>query len=432
VRFHTLNEWLAWQETLHPKEIELGLERIMQVWTDLHEPVFSCPVISIAGTNGKGSSLAMLQAIYISAGYHVGSYSSPHLYQYNERICIDGKAVDDERIIAAFEKIDQARNKHQPETSLTYFEFGTLAALDIFAHADLDVILLEVGLGGRLDAVNIIDADVALITSIDLDHTAWLGETRDAIAREKAGILRKDKFCVISDPNAPMVIDNYANKLDCHCYRACRDFDYQETEGQWRWSSKDKLRSGLPLPSLNGKHQYQNAAGVLMTLDLLQSRLPVSQQAIRTGLLSASLPGRFEIRTGTVTTVLDVAHNEAAAQALAESIKTYAAGRRILCIFSILEDKNIHEVISPFIGLVAHWSIAPLSTARAMKLDKIENEIKQQLEERNNDIIKQVGVQTHATARDAFEFVQNLAAPDDVILVFGSFHLVAEVVMEHV
>jgi len=432
VRFDTLHDWLTWQETLHPEEIELGLDRIARVWHDMHQPAFSCPVISVAGTNGKGSSIAMLQSIYLAAGYHVGTYTSPHLYKYNERICIDGKAVADEVIMTSFERIDLSRKAQQQEISLTYFEFGTLAALDIFAHAELDIILLEVGLGGRLDAVNIIDADIALIASIDLDHQAWLGETRDEIAREKAGILRQNKACIISEPGAPSVIDDYANELPCRCYRAGRDFEYQEEQGQWRWSAKDKIRAGLPHPSLSGKHQLQNAAGVLMAVELLDSRLPVTQQAIRDGLLSASLPGRFEIREGNTTTILDVAHNQAAAKMLAESVKLYASGRRILCVFSLLADKDVKEVVRPFIKNVAHWSIAPLSSSRAMKLETIEAEITLQLAEQTNNDIKSVGVQTHASIKEALAYVQHLAGPGDIILLFGSFHLVAELGVEHV
>jgi dihydrofolate synthase/folylpolyglutamate synthase len=436
VRFQTLNDWLTWQETLHPSEIELGLERIMRVWRDMHAPAFNCPVISVAGTNGKGSSLAILEAIYLAAGYDVGTYTSPHLYKYNERVRINGRPVSDEKLVRAFEKIDHARHASTPATSLTYFEFGTLAALDIFAHADMDVILLEVGLGGRLDAVNIIDADVALITSIDLDHQSWLGETREEIAREKAGILRNNKLCVVSDPEAPSVIDERSDSLNCKCFRAERDFDYEVEQGQWRWQAKNKISAGLPLPALNGKHQCQNAAGVVMVIELLEQHLPVAQQAIRDGLVSATLPGRFEIHEGPVTIVLDVAHNEAAATALAESVRAYAGTRRILCVFSILADKDLKAVVRPFIKSVAHWSIAPLNTNRAMEPGLIEQEIQGQLDELNraskSDIKQAVSVQTHASVADALSFVQKFADPGDIILVFGSFHIVAEAGLEHV
>lgn len=440
MRFNTLNEWLQWQETLHPEEIELGLERVMRVWKDMQAPSsnhrpFTCPVISVAGTNGKGSSLAMLQAIYLAAGYRVGSYTSPHLYHYNERICINGKAVTDDVIIAAFEAIDSARRKSVPETSLTYFEFGTLAALDIFAQAELDVVLLEVGLGGRLDAVNIVGADVALITSIELDHQSWLGDTREDIAKEKAGILRANKTCVISDPTTPSIIEEQAKSLDCTCCIAGQAYEYQLEQAQWCWQSKDKIRAGLPLPALNGQHQLQNAAGVLMVIELLQTFLPVNQQAIRDGLLTASLPGRFEIRQirqGEITMILDVAHNPAAAVSLSKSIKAYKGTRQIICLFSILMDKDMAGVIEPLIPYVSQWHLAPVTNARGMPVEEIEKEVGRQVQTQKTNFLHEAQVYCHRSTTEAISSVQKLANPGDIILVYGSFYTVAEVGAEHV
>lgn len=449
MRFHTLNDWLEWQETLHPEEIELGLERVACVWKDMHTPsstpmAFTCPVISVAGTNGKGSSIAMLQAMYLAAGYRVGAYTSPHLYHYNERICINGEPVSDELIIDAFQLIDNARRRKEPNTSLTYFEFGTLAALQIFAQADLDVILLEVGLGGRLDAVNIVDADVALITSIDLDHQAWLGNTREDIAREKAGILRANKPCVISAPDTPAVIEEQAKDINCASYISGRDFSYELEQDQWRWQTDNKIRAGLPIPVLNGKQQCRNAAGVLMAVEALQSVLPLTQQAIRDGLVSASLPGRFEIRElseirkigqSGITAILDVAHNPAAAQSLAESINAYKGTRRVLCLFSILADKDVAGVIKPLIPYVSHWSVAPVVAARGMPTAEIELAIRRELQQNSNlldGIRDEIMVKSHASAAEAFSFVQNFAKSGDIILVYGSFYIVAEVGVEPV
>jgi len=444
MRFHTLNDWLEWQETLHPEEIELGLERVACVWNDMQAPLITCPIISVAGTNGKGSSIAMLQATYLAAGYRVGAYTSPHLYRYNERICIDGEPVADELIIDAFQQIDAARLNTEPETSLTYFEFGTLAALQILAQAELDVILLEVGLGGRLDAVNIVDADVALITSIDLDHQAWLGNTREEIAREKAGIMRANKTCVISAPDTPVFIEHQAKAINCTCYVSEQDFSYELEQDQWRWQIDDKIRAGLPIPALNGKQQCQNAAGVLMAAEALQQVLPVTQQAIRDGLLSASLPGRFEIRelseaqeTGQsdITVILDVAHNPAAAQSLAESISAYKGGRRVLCLFSILADKDVASVIRPLIPYVSHWSVAPVVAARGMPTAEIEQVIGQELQQNvsvRTEVMDEIMVKSHTSAAEAFSFVQNFAKPGDIILVYGSFYIVAEVGVEPV
>lgn len=431
MRFHTLNDWLEWQATLHPAEIELGLERVARVWRDMSPPAINCPVISVAGTNGKGSSIAMLQAIYLAAGYRVGSYTSPHLYCYNERICIDGKPVADDAIMNAFERVDEARQK----TSLTYFEFGTLAALDIFARTELDVILLEVGLGGRLDAVNIIDADVALITSIELDHQSWLGDTRDAIAREKAGILRPNKACVISDPTTPSVIEEQAKSMECACYVARQDYQFEFEQNQWRWQSKDRIRAALPLPALTGQQQLQNAAGVLMVLELLQSLLPVNQQVIRDGLVTASMPGRFEIRQireGEVTLILDVAHNPAAAVSLAESIKTCCGTKRILCLFSILADKDVAGVIGPLIPYVRQWHLAPVTSARGMPVDGTAEEVRRQLATQETRLLDETQVVCHQSVSEGLSSVRKMACPGDVILVYGSFYTVAEVGLEPV
>ena len=434
MRFHTLNDWLKWQETLHPEEIELGLQRVACVWEALSSGIFACPVVSVAGTNGKGSSIAMLQAMYLAAGYRVGAYTSPHLYHYNERICLDGEPVADELIIDAFQAIDNARLNIEPETSLTYFEFGTLAALTIFAQADLDVILLEVGLGGRLDAVNIIDADVALITSIDLDHQAWLGNTREEIAREKAGILRANKIAVISDADAPTVIEQQAKDINCTSYISGQDFSFELEQNQWRWQSDNKIKSGLPIPTLSGQQQCQNAAGVLMVAEALQSVLPVSQQAIRDGLLLASLPGRFEIRQiaqEDVTLIFDVAHNPAAARSLAESISAYKGSSRILCLFSILGDKDVEGVVSPLIPHVSHWSVAPVTAARGMATADIEQVIRRELQQ-NSNVMDKIMVKSHRSTAEAFSFVKKAARPGDIILVYGSFYIVAEVGLEPV
>ncbi len=436
MRFTSLNAWLQWQETLHPEEIELGLERVARVWQAMQSaapsPGFNCPVISVAGTNGKGSSIAILEAIYLAAGYRVGCYTSPHLYRYNERIRLNGEAVADEAIIDTFQLIDEARTSFESDISLTYFEFGTLAALQIFADAELDIVLLEVGLGGRLDAVNIIDADVALITSIDLDHQAWLGNTREDIAREKAGILRAKKTCVLSDPDIPSLIEEQAKALGCMCYVAGDAFEYQLEQGQWRWQANEKIRAALPLPALNGQHQLQNAAAVLMVVEILQQRLAMTQQSIRNGLLSASLPGRFEIRPGDVTTILDVAHNPAAAVALAESLKAYAGSRRVLCVFSILADKDVANVLKPLVPLVSHWSLAPISTDRGMPIGEIEQELSTQLHAQKVNIMQPVQVESHATIQQASAAVKVHAKPGDIILVYGSFYIVAEVGAEAV
>ena len=414
MRFDTLQEWLAWQEQLHPQDIELGLERVAQVWQSLGGQAFSCPVISVAGTNGKGSSIAMLQSIYMAAGYRVGSYTSPHLWQYQERIKINAVAIDEAELCQAFAKIDEARG----EISLTYFEFGTLAALLLFQQAPLDIVLLEVGLGGRLDAVNIIDADVAIITSIDLDHQAWLGNTREAIAKEKAGILRADQASVIADPRCPELIEATAKALGNQCYVAERDYQFEVGQGQWRWQTEHRVRAGLPLPALAGAHQQQNAAGVLMALEILQTQLPVSQAQIREGLLSAELAGRFQVVPGEPTLIFDVAHNPAAAQQLAHSLAAYATDRRCVAVFGLLADKDIQGVVRPFCDLIAHWCVTELHTARAKPVEELEAGLLQ--------ACPSALVSKANSVKQALLQAQSLAKPDDIILVFGSFYTVTE------
>ncbi|VAW92358.1 Dihydrofolate synthase @ Folylpolyglutamate synthase [hydrothermal vent metagenome] len=427
MRFSSLSDWLSWQETLHPNEIELGLERVKRVWDFMQPNQLNVPVIAVAGTNGKGSSIAFLQSMYLAAGYRVGTYTSPHLYCYNERICIDGCAVDDADLMRAFEHIDKIRG----ETSLTYFEFGTLAALSIFALAmrsdkPLDVMLLEVGLGGRLDAVNIIDADLALVTSIDLDHQNWLGDNREQIGKEKAGIFRENKLCVISDPDIPSSVEEHAIRCNCTRYFTGRDFSYSESSGQWDWNGQvlDKHinKSALPIPALNGQQQLQNASGAMMVLAALNNVLPVSLQAIRQGLLNAKLAGRFEIRQNKITTVLDVAHNPASSQMLAKTLADYIrrnnGGGQIRCLFSVMADKDITGVLMPMMSLCQRWSIAPVQHPRSASASNIKS-ILHKLNPENQ-------VVCHDSVAQAYRQLVAISEPEDTIVVFGSFYAVAE------
>lgn len=415
MRFTTLDDWLSWQEQLHPREIDLGLERVHQVWQRLSKGAFNCPVISVAGTNGKGSSVAFLQAIYLAAGYRVGTYTSPHLWHYHERICVNGEPVADETICAAFAAIDQARDG----ISLTYFEFGTLAALWIFQQQSLDVVILEVGLGGRLDAVNIIDADVALITSIALDHQAWLGDTRERIALEKAGIMRGNRDAVVSDPTVPVCLIEKANELGTQLYLAGRDYRQHHENGQWRWQSDSITRAGLPIPALSGQQQRQNAAGVVMVLELLRDRLPITQAQLRDGLLSASLPGRFQIEQGDVTVIFDVAHNPAAAEMLAQTISDFKRDKPLHIVFSALKDKDLAGLVRPFCDLAINWYIAPLDALRAAEIDQIDAVLKSQC--------PQAVIHRHHHIQHSYLQAKAMAMPGDIILVFGSFYTVAQV-----
>jgi len=414
MRFQTLSDWLQWQEQLHPRSIDLGLARVREVWRRLHAEDFSCPVITVGGTNGKGSCVAMLEAIYGEAGYAVVSYTSPHLWRYNERIRINGEAVSDAEICTAFDRVDTARR----DTSLTYFEFGTLAALEIFKHQSLDIILLEVGLGGRLDAVNIIDADVAIIASIDIDHTQWLGNDRPAIAREKAGILRPHNAGIVADPDPPLTLLEYAQSLGTRLYCLGRDFELRQTAGSWSWYYGTQRRVGLPQPSLSGEHQMRNAAAVLMALEILQQRLPVTQAQVRHGLLSAQLPGRFQVVPGEVTTIYDVAHNPAAAGQLAHNLMRSGYGGKLHTVFSALADKDIEGLLAPLCALVQHWYLAPLDAPRAATIDAIREALQA--------ACPQAQYSVFATLTQALDAAGAAASRAGSRLVYGSFYTVAQ------
>lgn len=413
MRFTQLEDWLDWQESLHPSAIDLGLERPGKVLKALGLESPTHTVISVAGTNGKGSSVAMLEAILRAAGYRVGCYTSPHLLRYNERIRIDGEEASDEALCASFERIDQARG----ETSLTYFEFGSLAAFDLFARAELDVAVLEVGLGGRLDAVNLLDADVALVTAVDVDHAAWLGDDRECIGREKAGIFRPERPAVCSDPQPPQSLLDYAAELGSKLSLIGRDFSYREEGEGWSWSGDGTVRTALPRPVLQGDFQLQNAAGVVMVLEHLSERLPVSVQHLRQGLLSLQLPGRFQLLPGTPPMIVDVAHNPQAAAALAANLMQMPCGGHTRAVVAMLGDKDRARVIRELRPVVDEWYVAGLDVARGDEAAVLA-EI----------VAAETGREpaTFATVVAACEAARTAAAEEDRILVFGSFYTVAD------
>lgn len=415
MRFNTLDEWLAWQETLHPSAIDLGLERIRPVLLRLGLQQPPCAVVTVGGTNGKGSSVAMLDAILRAAGYRVGAYTSPHLLRYNERICIDGVAVDDVTLCAAFERIDHARQ----DTSLTYFEFGTLAAFSIFSAAPLDVVILEVGMGGRLDAVNLWDADVALVTAIGIDHTAWLGDTREEIAFEKAGIFRAGRPAVCGDPDPPHTLLQHADKIGAPLYRFGRDFGYNVDGMAWSWWSVTQRRHALPHPALRGPFQLQNAAGVLMVLELLAQSLPVNQGDIRQGLSAVQLAGRFQMLPGMPLRILDVAHNPHGAQVLAQSLRAQPCAGQTHAVMSMLADKDIDGVISVMCDVIDVWHVAGLDVPRGVSGAQLAGRLQ---------AAGITSVHVHANVTAAYQQAGSHAQPIDRVVVFGSFYTVAEVV----
>ena len=354
---NSLNEWLAYIDSQHPKNIALGLERVREVWANLGAPSLAQRVISIAGTNGKGSSVALLQAILQAAGYRVGAYTSPHLLEYNERVNIAGCSASDEALCDAFAQIEQARGT----LPLTYFEYGTLAALWVFHQSQLDIALLEVGLGGRLDAVNSIDADVALITGIALDHMEWLGDTREAIGAEKAGIMRADRPVIYAAPEMPDSIATAAEQTGARLLRLNQDYHYRVQQQAWHWSNTEQHRRSLPLPNLRGNIQLRNAAAVLQVVHSIQDTHPVDQQAVRQGLIGATLPGRFEIHQRRARWILDVAHNPQAVAGLAAQLGDCFIKGKMIAVVGVLQDKLQPDLFTAMAERVDHWYIVDLS-----------------------------------------------------------------------
>lgn len=410
----TLDEWLAWQERLHPSSIDLGLDRVRRVWLELAVSDPAPIVVTVGGTNGKGSTIALLESIFLAAGFRVGAYTSPHLLKYNERARLNGVAVDDAMWIAAFVKVERARGS----TSLTYFEFGTLAALLIFAESNLDLALLEVGMGGRLDAVNVIDPTISVITSVDIDHTQWLGSDRELIGLEKAGIMRHNRVTVYSELTPPRSVREYAQKVGATLSINGRDYSYRDLgQGTWHWQCGERVRSPLPHPALRGKHQLQNAAAVLLVVDLLQSHLPVTQAQIREGLLNVRLLGRFQMAQTAIPTVVDVAHNPQSAAVLAENLNAWPCSGKTYAIFSALRDKDIVGMAAPLAQRVDEWHVFPLTGPRACN----ETELFLCL----SKIPLRGLVYTHDSLEHARAEISVRATVNDRVVVFGSFYTVA-------
>ncbi|MBK9131298.1 MAG: bifunctional tetrahydrofolate synthase/dihydrofolate synthase [Gammaproteobacteria bacterium] len=420
MRFDTLDAWLAWLEGLHPRSIELGLERVRRVAAALgFDAALPCPVVTVAGTNGKGSSVALLEAILSAAGYRVATYTSPHLLRYNERVRVGGREAGDAELCAAFERVDRARG----DVSLTYFEFGTLAALDHFTRARPDVAVLEVGMGGRLDAVNLVDPDVALVTGIAIDHVDWLGPDREAIGAEKAGIFRCGRPAVCGDPDPPRSLVAAAAAVGAGLHRIGRDFGYEAAAGAggaWSWWGGGIRREALPAPALAGGFQYRNAAGALMALRLLEDRLDVGRAALEEGLRSVSLAGRFQcLLVDGVPCILDVAHNLEGAQALARTLAERPVPGRTLAVAAILGDKDIDGMISSLAGMVDAWYLGALTVERAAPVERLRAGILLHAPE--------AGVSVCADPPAAVRAARSAARSGDRIVVFGSFYTVGAV-----
>jgi dihydrofolate synthase/folylpolyglutamate synthase len=394
----------------------MGLARITRVKESLGLK-FACPVITVGGTNGKGSTCSFLESILLAAGYKVACHTSPHLLRFNERARINGADVSDTQLLSAFERVECARCRLSDPPTLTYFEFTTLAIMDIFANAAVDAVVLEVGMGGRLDAVNIVDADCAIVTSIDLDHMAYLGNTREAIAFEKAGIFRAKAIAICGDPMPPLSLINHANAIGADLWLMGKDYSFTGDQQQWGWSGRGKRFSGLGYPALRGANQLLNASAVIAALMALHDRLPVSAQDIRNGLAQVELPGRFQVLPGRPTVVLDVAHNPHAAAALAQSVGAMAYHPYTYAVFGAMADKDIDGVLKPMLDSVDYWYCTDLPISRAASAHELVN------------CLHTLNKVAHAFSNPgaAYQAALDKAGEGDRILVFGSFYTVAGV-----
>lgn len=410
----TAQEWLIYIEALHPKSIAMGLDRVQAV-ADKLQLIPSFPIITVAGTNGKGSTCEILSQIYSEAGYQVGCYTSPHLIRYNERVQINHQEISDQDLCTAFEAVEAARG----DIALTYFEMGTLAAMWHFCRANLDVVILEVGLGGRLDAVNIFEPACSIVTTVDLDHMEYLGETREKIGFEKAGVFRANKLAICGDENPPVSLVDYAGKIGADLKLINRDFQVKKTKQGWQYST---AALGLQLPALGlaGEFQLANAACAICAVHHLRHILPVSQANIHAALGAVRLTGRFQQVQSKPQIIVDVAHNPHAAKSLAQNLQSTPCAGRTLAVFAMLADKDIEGVISAVASCVSHWYIADIQAARGAKARDLQKALIKQVNQAPVRLFDDVSTALAAACEDADK--------NDRIIVFGSFYTVADAI----
>jgi dihydrofolate synthase/folylpolyglutamate synthase len=415
----TLSGWLAMLEARHAEiHINMGLARVLAV-KERMALQFDCPVIMVAGTNGKGSTCAMLESILLRAGYKVGTYIKPHFLDFNERARVGGELATDAALVASFEAVEAVRG----DTDLTYFEFTTLAIMHLLAGAGLEVAILEVGLGGRLDAVNVIDADVAIVTSIDIDHVDYLGSTREAIGAEKAGIFRAGKVAICSDPVPPASLLAHAEAIGADLWLLGKDFNYSGDKQQWNFGGRSQRRNALAYPSLRGANQILNAAAALAALEALKMVLPVGAQDVRTGLVTVELPGRFQVLPGRPTVILDVAHNPHAASALNQNLGNMGFHPYTYAVFGSMQDKDIDGVLRAMAEHVDHWCLCDLPSPRAATAATMVEKVRllPGIDEPERSLA------VFADPRAAYANAMSRAGENDRIVVFGSFLTVAGV-----
>ncbi len=404
-----LDDWLRWQESLNPRLVDLGLDRCARVAARMGLEALPMPVVTVAGTNGKGSCIAYLTSILESAGHPVAAYTSPYLARYNESLRVCGREASDDELIVAFENVERARGC----VALTFFEFRTLAAMEIIRHSQASVALLEVGLGGRLDAVNLIDADVALVISVDLDHTDWLGPDRESIGREKAGIFRPRRPAVCGDPSPPESLVEHARTLGADLHTIGCEFSWHHDGPDWSWQGPGVGYRRLPAPGMGGTFQYANAAAALMALQLIEPPLPVDAAAVREGIANAWLPARQQILAGAVERVIDVAHNGQAARALAATLKARPPARRTHAVFAMLADKDPITVAGALDGLVDEWHTATLPGPRGQTGERLADGLSRQFPGHP--------VSVHADVARAWRAAMSAAGSGDRVVAFGSF-----------
>ena len=409
-----LTDWLGYIESIHPSTIDLTLERIKIVIERLNLDI-SFPILTVGGTNGKGSTCSILESIYKEAGYKVACYTSPHFLNFNERIKIQALAVSDEVICEAFSRIESAREG----VTLTYFEYGTIAAMIIFSEAHVDVAILEVGLGGRLDAVNVFDADCAIVTTVDLDHMDYLGHTREAIGFEKAGIYRTEKTSICGDFDPPQSLIKHAELIHADLKIIGKDFGYEAHHDSFDFLIDSTFVMNLPLPKLQGDFQLANATNALMAVKAMEDKLPLTEISIQKGITLTLLPGRFQEVKKMPSLILDVAHNPQAARSLSHNLKTHVVLGKTIAVFSILKDKDIFGVINELNLDIDDWFIAEIQNERAASIETISNTIQK--------INPSAHIETFKNIQEAYQFASKEVRRNDRIIVFGSFFTVADI-----